>query len=187
MRLLHTIYDFCWLRYSCNKPRSLFFFVLFSRSGSVLPAAASATAASAANARVAVQPGSSSPWLSTTASPTSTPTSSGGRWRSTTLIHFYQNTVPVHPWTLALLLAAFATNWRMRRKWTCDQVCSDVPSTFRSNKTDTTSGLFVFFKWIKQFIQVYKEMRHLILIQLLAFVVVYIQYKNPLFKIERDK
>lgn len=29
-------------------------------------------------------------------------------------------------------------------------------------------------------------MRHLILIQLMAFVVVYIQYKNPLFKTDRQ-
>lgn len=79
------------------KIRSLFFFThscvsLDCRSGSVLPAVASATAASAANARVAVRRVSFSPWLSTMGSQTSTPTSSGGDWRSTTLIHF-----PVHP------------------------------------------------------------------------------------------
>lgn len=53
-------------------------FVFLPRSGSALPVAAFATAASAASARAAAQLASCSPWLSTTASPMSTPTSAGG-------------------------------------------------------------------------------------------------------------
>lgn len=84
LRQLQTISNICWSRSSDH-----FFFpftqklFLSCRSGSVLPAAASATAASAANARVAVRRASCSPWLSTMGSLTSTPTSSGG-WHSTT-------------------------------------------------------------------------------------------------------
>ncbi|CAF88163.1 unnamed protein product, partial [Tetraodon nigroviridis] len=72
-------------------------FCLRRRGGSVLPAVASATAASAANARVAVRRASCSPWLSTTGSPTSTRTSSGGNTCS-----FRSKDVPSTPLNFSL-------------------------------------------------------------------------------------